>query len=149
MLYLQFQIDDNYYIIHSMNIIEVIPLVPLASKHKSSTIFAGELNYHGELIPVIDIKKNLTGEASQKLLSTRIIVLKTHHIDKLIKLGIIAEKATETINFDETDFRKPIIKEFGFFGDIALRKGLSYQKIAVDKLLWGSSLPDFDGDSSA
>lgn len=148
MLYLQFKIEQNHFIIPSLQIIEVVPFVPLNPIHRSTKIFSGEFNFRGQLLPVLDIKMLLTGKNSQKLLSTRIVVVRTNTMGENRKIGLIAEKATETMKLHEKDFQEPILKNIPFLGDVAMIDGISYQKIIVDNILSFTPFPNLDSNSS-
>lgn len=134
MLLLSFNISNERYVIETRNVIEIVPLVTLKKIPGSDNIVAGMLNYHGQAIPVIDINNLCSGEAVKKSLTSRIILVnyKNNRI-----LGLLAERVTETLHINESEFREVGIKvsNYEFLGSIAEHNDTLLQLINVDKLL--------------
>jgi chemotaxis-related protein WspB len=62
---------------------------------------SGLLEYRGRFVPVVDLSALELGRPAQRWLSTRIVVMRRPG-DGLI--GLVVEKATETIQLDPGDF---------------------------------------------
>lgn len=105
MLFLLFQLDQNRYALDVREVAAVLPLVSLARMPQSPPEVAGILNYRGAPVPVIDLCQLLLGRSAQSRLHTR-IVLVDYPDDSggSNLLGLIAERATETVQRDPGEF---------------------------------------------
>jgi chemotaxis-related protein WspB len=105
MLFIIFQLGDDRYAFDAGQIEEILPLVGIKPVPQSPHGVAGVFNYRGAPVPVIDLSELTLGRPAQRRLSTRIIVV--HYAndkgDKRL-LGLIAEKAMETIRRDTNEF---------------------------------------------
>ena len=138
MLFLLFQIGKDRYGLEASQVVEVVPLVTLKKVPPAPPGIAGILNYHGVLVPVIDLSEMTTGKLSAPRLSTRIILV-NYPIDAEEKhiLGLMAEQATETIQLDPAVFSDPGIDvpEAPYLGPVARNARGLIQRIEVKKLI--------------
>jgi len=106
MLLITFHIGEEKYAIQVSSIIEIIPMVNLNRLPLTEDYVAGVFNYRGNPAPVIDLCKLYTDTPYRELMSTRIMMIdfKMDNGEKHV-LGLIAEKATESINMDIGDFK--------------------------------------------
>lgn len=138
MLLLIFQAGDNTYGIDAQHIIEIIPVVkfrPIAHTHAAIT---GSMNYHGDMVPVVDLSLLLTGNASASLLSTRIILVQYRKPDgPPHTLGLLAEKATEMKKCDPEKARATGVTPPGseYLGEIIIDDQNWVQCIEIEHLL--------------
>lgn len=105
MLVLLFHVDDNTYGIDLGRIIEIVPFVELKSLPMATPLIAGVFDYRGSIVPVVDVTKIISGSNSMPLLSTRIIIVSAKNENAGRAFGILAERATETILCNESDFQ--------------------------------------------
>lgn len=114
MVYLQFYVKTDRYIIDTRHIISVIPLIRI---HKAagfagcaSRYLRGYISYQDQTIPVVDLNKLLSGEESKPYLSTR-IVLTSYQLDNSHHqlVGFMVEKATEVIKLNEENFSSNVV----------------------------------------
>lgn len=105
MLFITFQLGDNRYAFDASQIEEILPLVGIKPMSQSPNGVAGVFNYRGAPVPVIDLSAVTLGRPAQRRLSTRILVVHyaTDNGDKRL-LGLIAEKALETVRRDTNEF---------------------------------------------
>lgn len=105
MLFMQFTIGKDKYLLEAKDIIEIVPYVNLKRIPKAPPYVAGLLNYRGDTIPVIDICYLMGGEPCELRLSSR-IALVNHKNDtgESICIGLLMEHLTETVRFNEDDF---------------------------------------------
>ncbi len=75
MLYLEFILDSNSYLIPANAAQEVLPLVALNRNSRGSEISLGLINCHGSSIRVIDLCYILLGRPCREIQSARILVL--------------------------------------------------------------------------
>lgn len=138
MLFLLFQIGKDRYGLEASQIVEILPLVTLKEIPQAPRGVAGIFNYHGVLVPVIDLSELTTGHLSAARLSTRLILV-DYPIDaeKPHVLGLMAEMATETVRLDPTAFNDVGIDvpEAPFLGPVAKDARGLIQRIEVKQLL--------------
>lgn len=105
MLFITFQLGDHRYAFDASQIEEILPLVGIKPTPEAPNGVAGIFNYRGAPVPVIDLSELALGRPAQRHLSTRILVV--HYVtDRGGKrlLGLIAEKALETVRRDTSGF---------------------------------------------
>ena len=138
MLFLLFQLGTDRYALDASQVAEVLPLVSLKHIPQAPLGVAGVFNYHGAPVPVIDINELTLGWPAQRRLSTRILLV--HYPDAngaKHLLGLIAEKATETMRREPTDFRASGITNdaAAYLGPVAPDARGLVQWIEVNQLL--------------
>lgn len=102
MLLLLFQIDDDIYAIDSTHIVEVLPLVMLRKVYQVPNHIAGVFRYRNCIVPVVDLRQLIRGEACRSRFSTRIIMIQySTRNGENAYVGLLAERATETLNQPE------------------------------------------------
>ena len=105
MLYVQFNIDNERYLVATQWVIMLMPLVQVQPVAKESNAISGCMIFKGEAVPVIDVVQLLAGRQARRRMSTRIIVIS---IDGLAtganKLGLLVEKVSELMRLEETKF---------------------------------------------
>ena len=103
MLFLYFQIGDEGYALSSERIVEILPLVEIKKERDAPEPVAGNFDYRGRFIPVVDLCALELGRPARRRLSTRIIIIRLPE-DETVSIGLIAENATETMRCDPADF---------------------------------------------
>ena len=109
MLFVQFSLGSDRYLLDSAQIERMLPLAPLKALPGAPAWVAGVLDYEGASVPVIDIAALALERASHERLSTRLALVAyarrdeegvtTHH-----RLGLLLEQATRTVTFDAASF---------------------------------------------
>ena len=111
MLFLLFQMGNDRYALEARRVVEVVPLLELKRLPQAPKGVAGIFNYRGHPVPAVDVSELTLGVPAAERLSTRIIIV--HHPDGAGHnrlLGIIAEYATQTVQFHSQDFIDPGVK---------------------------------------
>ncbi len=139
MLFLLFEIGGDCYCLEGSRVIEVTPMVSFRSLPHAPPYVSGLMNYRGTVTPIVDLSSLLGKQPSRSFFSTRIILVdiqgagKTHHV-----LGLLAERVTETISRQETEFQ-PFgveIEDARFMGKVTFdEKGRMIQRVEMDKIL--------------
>jgi len=114
MLFVLFQVGSDQYAVPASRVIEVLPLVLFKRIPQSPRGVAGAFNYRGTAVPVVDLNDMLLGTPAAERLSTRVLLVRypmEAGTEKI--LGLIAERATETLRRDESDFAEPGITPSG------------------------------------
>jgi chemotaxis-related protein WspB len=105
MLMLVIQVGSELYAIDSRAITEILPAITWRRLPKAPAGIAGVINYHGTPVPVLDLAQFIAQRASEQLMRTRIVVIDYQSDSRgSHPLGIIVERAIETLRFDEADF---------------------------------------------
>jgi chemotaxis-related protein WspB len=138
MLFLLFQLNKEYYALEAGQVREVLPLVGMKEIPHSPSGVAGIFNYRGTPVPAIDLSDLTLGRPAQRLLSTRIILVNyagpggEKHL-----LGLIAEKATETLRREPDEFKTSGVtnRDTPYLGPVATDTRGFIQWIKVDQLL--------------
>lgn len=105
MLFLMFRLGPDRYALDAAQIEAVLPLLAVKQLPGAPAGVTGAIGYRGRPVPLIDLSLLALGRPAQPLLSTRIILLRypvsggEHRL-----LGLMAEKAVETVARDPADF---------------------------------------------
>lgn len=132
MLYLQVYIDDMRYLINSRCILTVVPIVERSAIDQAPECFIGQMNYHLQFIPIIDLRVLFHGQLSSKRLSTRIVIVEDSAFPSY-RLGLLGEKVFDTVDLDGNMLCVENSKDSPFLENIRLHKKL-IQEIRVDKI---------------
>ena len=138
-----FSLGENHYAISARQVVEVISLVKLQKLSQAPKYIAGLLNYRGDIIPIIDLCELLTKNQYSHKFSTRIIIVNYMSGQQTpYLLGLIAEKATETLNIQETDLNRSRIPGDSpfYLGEIITGQQGMILCIQVESLLSESQL---------
>jgi chemotaxis-related protein WspB len=104
-LFLVFELDARRYAIEAERIAEVLPLVTIDEIARAPVEVAGVFLYRGAPVPVVDLTRVLAGRGAARRLSTRIVVVRaTDAAGESRLLGLLAEKATDTIRREPGEF---------------------------------------------
>jgi chemotaxis-related protein WspB len=105
MLFVLFHLGKDRYALEAGRVVEIVPLLALKKFPQSPRGVAGMFIYHGRPVPALDLCELTLGRPAIEQLSTRILIVNyspTPGHEQL--LGLIAERATETIRRDLKDF---------------------------------------------
>lgn len=138
MLFLLFEIGKERYCLEVSRVIEITPVVFFKKIPHAPEYICGLFNYRGNIIPVVDLSVLFTGRPSRPLFSTRIVIVDYIDPDNNHRmLGLMVEKATETISCRDEDF-KPLglnIEGIRYLGDVTYDEIGMIQRIKIDGLL--------------
>jgi chemotaxis-related protein WspB len=105
MLFLVFQVGTHRYAIDAGQVAEVLPLVALTAIARAPEDLAGVLMYRRGPVPVVDLSRLLESRPAERRLSTRLVIVHYPAGARGTRLlGLIAEKATETIRREAVEF---------------------------------------------
>ena len=106
MLFLLFQLGSDRYALPAGEVAEVLPLVSLKAVPGTPPGVAGLMDYRGTAVPVIDLSALALGRPAARRVSTRVLMVKYPLPGGEMRLlGVIAERATETIARQPADFQ--------------------------------------------
>jgi chemotaxis-related protein WspB len=138
MLFLLFRMGNDRYALDARQIAEVLPVVQVKVIPQAPAWVAGIIDYHGAPVPLIDLSQLALGCPARRRFGTRIILVNyPDHEGTPHLLGLLAERATEIMRRDPTDF---VVSGVGndpapYLGPVAADMHGMVQWITVDKLL--------------
>jgi chemotaxis-related protein WspB len=101
MLLLIFQAGSQTYGLNARSVLEVAPYPECTPLAHAPAWAAGLIRWRGHPMPVIDLSALLTGTPAPPLLSTRLIVVDYETNGRSHPLGLVAEKAVETVLLED------------------------------------------------
>ncbi len=105
MLFVLFHLGQERYALDAQRVVEVVPLLALKKLAQAPRGVAGMFVYRGRPVPALDLCELTLGRPAVEHLSTRIIIVNHSSPGGEEQLvGLIAERATETLRRDEKDF---------------------------------------------
>lgn len=105
MLFLLCELGEEQYAIDASRVVEVLPLVRVTPLPHSPPEVAGVFSFRGRPVPVIDLRRSVSGAHAQVRFSTRIILVEHPGQDGSSHLlGLIAERVTDTARHEAADF---------------------------------------------
>jgi chemotaxis-related protein WspB len=138
MLLLIFQAGGQTYGLDTRQVIEVTPYPLCTPLPHAPAYVAGLATWHGRTVPVIDLCALIAGTPARPLLSTRLLVVEYATPEgRIHPLGLVAEKAVETIVIEETRLepQKVKIPDAPYLDGTAEQAGRLVQRLALDELL--------------
>ena len=119
-------------------ITEILPMVQLKRIPQAPPGVAGAFNYRGVPVPVVDLVQLMLGRAARAHLSTRLVLVT--YVDQTgnqRQLGLVAERATDTIRLNPMDFGPSGIanEEAAYLGPVTADAGGLIQWIDPSKVL--------------
>jgi len=138
MLFILFRLGKEQYALETVHVIEVIPRLPLRPQPGTPSYVAGLFNFHGTVVPVLDLGTLNQGTPCAERLSTRIILVDyTLRSGAKKELGFIAEAVTDTVEKEPSDFSAAgvVTGQTPYLGTIALDEGVMVQCVLPEHLL--------------
>ena len=137
-LYLQLYVGNSRFALSAKDVIAIVPVVSLHKVPKSPDYIVGILNYHGDSVPVIDVRVLLDGKKSNNRLSTRIVIIKFDaDTNDRRMIGLLAEKLTEVTRVDESEFKASGVQNDNatYLGDVLTDEKGILQRLIVSEML--------------
>ncbi|WP_321955729.1 chemotaxis protein CheW [Burkholderia cenocepacia] len=109
-LFLMFELDGERYALDAAGIDEVLPLAVMKAVPGAPDWIAGLLMRGGQPVPVIDVPMLALGRRAQALRSTRLVMVRHRaghagQAEGERTIGLIVERATQTMRIDRAAFR--------------------------------------------
>jgi chemotaxis-related protein WspB len=141
MLFLLFQLGSERYALDAREIVIVLPRLDVKAIPHAPSAVEGLCHYRGAPVPVIDLSELALGRAAASRLSTRIVIVQYPdpaagpHL-----LGLLVERATETLRRDPAEFVAPgvSVAEASYLGPVTSDARGLIQRIEVQRLLTAS-----------
>lgn len=114
MLLLLFQVGENWYAIDTERVIEIVPRMLLRKIESASPSIVGVFNYHGQIVPVMDLCCVIHGKPCQVCYSSRVILVEPIFDGEPADpqaarcyLGLLVERVTETLKVSAQPVKAP------------------------------------------
>ena len=138
MLFLLFQLGSERYALDAGQVVAVLPRLGVKAFPHSPSAVAGLCQYRGAPVPVIDLSELALGRPSANRLSTRLVLVQfLHPVSGPHLLGLLAERATETLRRDPEDFVAAgvSVEAASYLGPVTADARGLIQRIEVQHLL--------------
>lgn len=138
MLFLVFYLGQDGYALDAAQVAEVLPLIPLKTLPRAPAAVAGVFDYHGVAVPVVDLSELALGRPALRRMSTRLLVVRYPQPGSEPRLlGLIAERATETVRRAASDFQATGVNDEGapYLGPVTPYGDGLLQRVEVGALL--------------
>lgn len=138
MLFLLFQLGNERYALDASQVVGVLPRLGVRAIPHAPPAVAGLCQYRGDPVPVIDLSELALGRPSANRLSTRIVLVQfPDPISGPHLLGLLAERATETLRRDAEDFVAAgvSVDAASYLGPVTADARGLIQRIEVQRLL--------------
>jgi len=138
MLFLQFKIGDDRYLLEAKDIIEVVPFAGLKKIPKAPPYVAGLLSYRGKALPVIDICYLMSEEPCKLKLSTRIALVNYKVADGESRpVGLLIEHMTQSVIWDDSDFSdsRVHLKDHQYLGKVVIDGCGIVQRVDITSII--------------
>lgn len=138
MLFLLFHLGNERYALDAGQVIAVLPQLGLKAIPHAPSAVAGLCQYRGAPVPVIDLSELALGRPSANRLSTRIVLVQfPDPVSGPHLLGLLAERATETLRRDPEDFIASgvSVDAASYLGPVTADARGLIQRIEVQRLL--------------
>ncbi|NQE47696.1 chemotaxis protein CheW [Herbaspirillum rubrisubalbicans] len=137
-LFLLFSLGEERYALPTAEVAMVLPLSPCRALPGTPAWVAGLLPHGERHVPVIDLSMLALGRAAPARVSTRLVLV--HYragLSTPVLLGLLLERATETLRADPAHFTSPAIRNEGapYLGPVMPYQGGLLQRVQVDDLL--------------
>ena len=138
MLFLLFQLGSDRYALEAAVVVEVLPLVALKELPQAPAGVAGLVDYRGSAVPVLDLTALALGSPAVARVSTRLLIARyapAQGGERL--LGLVAERATETMrrapeDFQPTEVDSPALR---WLGPVVRDRGGLIQRVNLAAML--------------
>ncbi|MBT2338862.1 MULTISPECIES: chemotaxis protein CheW [Pseudomonas] len=106
-LFLVFRIGNERYAVQAIDVVEVLPRLPLKPIPQAPSWVAGVFAWRGTVVPVIDLCALTFGQNAEARTSTRLVLVnyRPDNGQAAQVLGLILEQATDTLRCDPADFQ--------------------------------------------
>jgi len=106
-LFLEFRIGNERYALQAIDVVEVLPRLPLKPIARAPSWVAGVFAWRGTVVPVIDLCALTFGQNAEARTSTRLVLVRypgeAQQMGQV--LGLILEQATDTVRCAPADFK--------------------------------------------
>ncbi|WP_415750505.1 chemotaxis protein CheW [Burkholderia sp. BCC1993] len=154
-----FELDGERYALDAADIDEVLPLATAKAVPGAPEWIAGLLMRGGQPVPVIDVPMLALGRRAHALRSTRLVMVRYRvgQLDRERVIGLIIERATQTLRIDRTAFRASGVStaRTRWLGRVANTPGGIVQQVSVSDLIDDvarlylfDGLPGHEGESA-
>ena len=148
-LFLVVQVGAHRYAIDTGQVVEVLPLVAISQVARAPVEVAGILVYRGAPVPVVDLSQLFEGRPAEHRMSTRVVIVR-HEAGAggARMLGLVAERATETMRREMSEFVEAGVRhpEAPYLGPVVTDARGLVRRVEVASLLSGRPRTDWQSE---
>jgi chemotaxis-related protein WspB len=130
---LKFQVGRESFAVDCRRIVEVTPLPRLRPLPHAPAYLAGLLHFRGRVVPVVDLKRLLGGEAAEPRLSTRVLLVEPAPGRSLI--GLLVERVSDLVEATAERTISLTVPQAPYLGPVVECNGELLQLLAVEHLV--------------
>ena len=132
--YLVLLVCGRAFAVPTRRIREIVPSLLLTPVPQTPAWLAGECNYRGRILPVVDLGTLFCGRPSRELLTTRILITEPEHG---ILLGLKTESVESVLTIPETHWEEECLvrSELACLDGLTLSDDRILQRMEIDALL--------------
>jgi chemotaxis-related protein WspB len=138
MVFLHFRLGSERYVLDAAQVVAVVPWLTIRAIPQLPPALLGLIDYRGVAVPVVDLSLLALQRPARRSLSTRIVLVNYPDRRGTARLlGLIAERATETLRLERSDFVDSGIdhRDAPYLGPIARDAKGMLQWVTADRLL--------------
>jgi chemotaxis-related protein WspB len=135
---LAFQLGEGRYALPLRDILEVLPLLPVAGVPHAPDYISGIINYRGQAVPVLDLCQLVLNRPCEARMSTSLIVVRWQLAARAAKLlALMVERAVNEVKLDTKTFQSPPLQidETPYLERLAVSATGLVQMVTVSQLL--------------
>jgi chemotaxis-related protein WspB len=111
MLFVLFHLGPERYALEAQRVVEIVPLLALKRIPQAPRGVAGLFIYRGRPVPALDLCELTLGRPAAEHFSTRIIIINHSPAPGEEQfVGLIAERATETLRREPQEFAESVVR---------------------------------------
>ena len=138
MLLIVFQMGGERYALDSRHVVEIVPLVHFRELPRTPEYICGLFEYRGRVTPVVDLSALAGGPPSQRLLSTRILLVHYRDSKERVRvLGLLAERVTDTAEIEDSHLKSSGVRveRSPYLGKVITDSAGMIQCVELEELL--------------
>lgn len=138
MLFLLLRTGEERWALEAKRVVEVVPRVRLSASPLAPPHVVGLLDFRGEAVPVVDLRRLVGEDFCLDRLSSRIVIVEyLAPGSEVRKLGLLAEQVTDTVDAAAEAFSGTGLSDFGapWMGGVTFREGESIRALVIERLL--------------
>jgi len=136
-LVLVIQIGADRYALDARGVREVVPAVAVRAVPHAPPVVAGLATWRGQVVPVIDLVRLLTGQPCPPRMSSRVVIVDYAAGGAKRPLGLLAEQITDVERVDDKSIEEPgvTLPDARYLGRVMRSHGFLVQLVEVKALL--------------
>ena len=107
MQFLTFKLDDELFALNIAKVREVLDITTVTRVPRTPEFMLGVINLRGSVVPVVDLRLAFGMSATEKMVSTCIIVVEVRLEGEATVMGALADSVEEVIDLEPDQIQPP------------------------------------------